>query len=464
MNKFKQLSNDEFQREIHKTQDTFDSIEVTQRLYLTGRKDEVLHLKNCKFGHISIQGEFKELTLTNCNIETLSIWARIENTKINNINNPKAEIDIAKANISKLQIVSLSIKKLSIGTTGSTSIKFATIVLCKLDEFNFLAECKLLRFEHSNNIEKVYCHGTIETTKFNTPLHCLDFKSNNSFYQNISYSNKKEGGELSIEKITSTRIIFYGLPNNANINIKDIVCSELKISKNHSPSGRVTLSHCNNFERIMISETTLGTLNIFNTTLSNSLFASSQSLLNEINWQYVKWPNKANLYALASFENTSQLETLRLLKLNAKRQQDKFNTIKFSAFENEVFRTNNIHEKSFGDQLILILNKISNNHGMNPWRGVLFTIVTCALFFFPGLLFLNNPYWSWGWSNWSDFWVVAGKTTELYAKALYAAHSFDYLKDFKPKGIVFVLDLIGRIFVAYGYYQTIVAFRKFNRN
>ncbi len=164
-----------------------------------------------------------------------------------------------------------------------------------------------------------------------------------------------------------------------------------------------------------------------------------------------------------TFENASR-EACRffkneLLKLNNSIDALKYYEMEMNAYENELKDRKWYNE----NRILLSLNRVSNKYGISWKRGVLFTLIVGALFFLPNIFLLKDSYWSCGWNSWSDFWKVAGITTELYMKAMYAAHSFDYLKEYNPRGITFVFDMIGRIFVAYGYYQTVSAFRKFSK-
>jgi uncharacterized protein YjbI with pentapeptide repeats len=118
------------------------------------------------------------------------------------------------------------------------------------------------------------------------------------------------------------------------------------------------------------------------------------------------------------------------------------------------------------EKFILIFNWLSTNYGTNWSRGVGFTLGTGLIFFLVLVSFLlNEPYFVWGWENWKEFWKVLDTGLEYYVQFLNPGHSFNFMKEFKPspKGVSYAVDAIGRIFVTYGYYQTIQAFRKYKR-
>ena len=119
---------------------------------------------------------------------------------------------------------------------------------------------------------------------------------------------------------------------------------------------------------------------------------------------------------------------------------------------------------NFPERVILFLNQYSNDYGLSWIRGISFTFMAAILFFIPYILWgLNEPYYQWGWDGWSAFWEVSGITVKSYVEFLYAAHKFNFMEQYQPNGFGYVLDMAGRVFITYGYYQTIQAFRKYGR-
>lgn len=111
-------------------------------------------------------------------------------------------------------------------------------------------------------------------------------------------------------------------------------------------------------------------------------------------------------------------------------------------------------------KLSLCLNYMSNTFGRNWGQAVLFTIA-CGFFFFL-LLILSTAEYRLGFSWHSDLFGAFLKfmnplrqfnIKEMFEKPRLTLNSWSYLWDF-----------IGRIMVAYGYYQTIQAFRRYGKN
>ena len=117
------------------------------------------------------------------------------------------------------------------------------------------------------------------------------------------------------------------------------------------------------------------------------------------------------------------------------------------------------------DESILFLNTISNKNGLSWLRGITFTLV-CAIIFFWIINFFGIE------SNQPHFFVLDLKTFhfegvgEIWKRFL----NMFYLTNFKDKFEGVKLNALGetvfflsKIFISYGIYQTIVAFRKFSK-
>ena len=440
-------------------------LEITGDLYIDDLQSDTINLFNCKLENLSITRPLKSLTITACEFNQIEIGNDIDFLSINKIDCENSYISIDHSKIKKLQLLdNPNLSEIDAGSLNTIEIESIHCAKSRIKSIYLFCNSKSVLFGYDNIIEEIKLDGDLKRVHFIYRQH-YGKRHQPSSYGTIAYSNTGNNNGLFFENTIIKRLQIGYCSNNTTIEISQLNCHLILLEKNSfGGDGTFSISDSNEIKKILFTNCTLKQLNIFNSDFRNTSFVTYQSVISKVNWQFVKWSKKLTNYSEEDIDLSYRAETLRVLKVNADRQQDKYNGVLFSSLENEALRqTIRQENKSYGDRFILWLNQISNNHGMNPWQGVFFTALVCALFFFPGLLFLNNSYWNWGWAGWSDFWIVAGKTTELYAKALYAAHSFDYLKDFQPKGIVFILDLIGRIFVAYGYYQTIVAFRKFNR-
>jgi hypothetical protein len=108
---------------------------------------------------------------------------------------------------------------------------------------------------------------------------------------------------------------------------------------------------------------------------------------------------------------------------------------------------NKIIPEKLPEKGILVFNCISNNYDTNWIQGAGFTAGT-AFIFYLAFLSLSN---------------VQVLSFEGYLRFLNPAHSYEFLRQFNPCDWAYIIDAFGRVFIGYGYYQTIQAFRKYKR-
>ncbi|WP_299155841.1 pentapeptide repeat-containing protein [uncultured Christiangramia sp.] len=111
------------------------------------------------------------------------------------------------------------------------------------------------------------------------------------------------------------------------------------------------------------------------------------------------------------------------------------------------------------DLLVLALNKISNNHGKSYMYGIIFTFVMAGIFF--NLSIINTESYKLVDSIWDIKWSNFEEVSPFFWQSLIPTHKFSYMDDLSPNNKFYRYDLIGRIFIGYGIYQTIQAFRKY---
>ncbi|GAL63604.1 hypothetical protein [Algibacter lectus] len=155
-------------------------------------------------------------------------------------------------------------------------------------------------------------------------------------------------------------------------------------------------------------------------------------------------------------------ETYRILKNQLESQKNYIDSIPFRVMENKTLlkesyiklvNGNNV-TRSISDIIVLSLNAISNWFGSSYIIGLLFTVCIAGFFFSLSLNHIGNYVFSLTFSDWE--W-------QYFVQFLNPTHRFDYMKlvDTNPRQWFFIWDFLGRIFVGYGIYQTITAFRKY---
>ncbi|TRX70782.1 hypothetical protein [Carboxylicivirga sp. M1479] len=194
--------------------------------------------------------------------------------------------------------------------------------------------------------------------------------------------------------------------------------------------------------------------------LENSNFNKSLKFYNSefrfLNMEGVRFENIIGLKGIKISNGTQ--ETFRILKHEFLSLNNRIDAFKYFKLEMEAFRKNLKRDKkrwwNSSDRLIIELNRLSNDYS-NDWkRGVFFTIGIGVLFFTLYFLAIVEK---------EKFIDELPSSIGYFVKFLYPAHSFDFMEEYTPCGIAYIIDFVGRIFIGYGYYQTIQAFRKFGK-
>lgn len=113
------------------------------------------------------------------------------------------------------------------------------------------------------------------------------------------------------------------------------------------------------------------------------------------------------------------------------------------------------------EHMLLWLNTISNKNGLSWWRGFVFTIVVACLFFIVinYLGIVNAHFFEWGWKGWDSF----GEVWKNYLNMFYLTDFKDKFSGVKLNALGETVFFISKIFIGYGIYQTISAFRKYGK-
>lgn len=183
-------------------------------------------------------------------------------------------------------------------------------------------------------------------------------------------------------------------------------------------------------------------------------------------YQSVDGLREENVYEKAvSFDGViptqNKLETYRLLKVEFESQKNISEHLKFKLFEKRTLKRI-LNNKSFTwgnafDQITLWLNRVSNNHGTSYSRAFSFILVVGWLFFYGSLLATKTFEFSINIRDW-EF----NKGLGYFVQFLIPTHKFNYMGDeVLLTSCFYLFDFLGRVFVGYGIYQFIQAFRKF---
>jgi uncharacterized protein YjbI with pentapeptide repeats len=155
-------------------------------------------------------------------------------------------------------------------------------------------------------------------------------------------------------------------------------------------------------------------------------------------------------------------ETYRILKNQLESQKNFIDSIPFRVMENKTLLKESFKKlwhghkisRSISNIIVLSLNAISNRFGSSYITGIIFTLSVATLFFNLALSHIGDYVFTANIGDWE--W-------RYFVQFINPTHRFDYMKlvDVNPRQWFFIWDFLGRIFIGYGIYQTIQAFRKY---
>jgi uncharacterized protein YjbI with pentapeptide repeats len=157
----------------------------------------------------------------------------------------------------------------------------------------------------------------------------------------------------------------------------------------------------------------------------------------------------------------NKIETYRIIRKQFDSQNNHIAAAEFYSLELfaqfEDLKASFFRRKAKRENLfILLLNLLSNKFGKSWLRGVFFTMLIGLLFFLTTLI--STKQYSVGFDlskkNIDEF-------GRLFFEFLTPTHKVDFLDDKGPSLWSYFFDFWGRVFVAFGIYQTIQAFRKY---
>ena len=163
----------------------------------------------------------------------------------------------------------------------------------------------------------------------------------------------------------------------------------------------------------------------------------------------------------------NQRETHRIIKNQLISQKNVIDAVPFKVKESKALLVESFQKlrgahtltRPLSNIFVLSLNAVSNWFGSSYIMGALFTILIAALCFNLSISYTEYAADAFNLSS-------IGEGIKNYLIFINPTHKFDYLGDHVISGAFtksgfYIYDFLGRIFVGYGIYQTIQAFRKY---
>lgn len=255
------------------------------------------------------------------------------------------------------------------------------------------------------------------------------------FISNVSFKHLfvEATGYLIIRQITNGKFIF----DYANI-LGHIVMQELDIDSLQMHNASIIGS-------LIVQDIKLKELDLKNTSLIGKLVFNPSDTLNIFDSNIIQ-----------------NRETAYLLKKGKQEEGDSISASHFKRKELQLYLkdcTSNFNPNKVKECIVLLFNKISNDFGQSWVRGIIFTMSFAYIFYllinFYGL---EKTIFRFAWSL-EGF----GTAWKEYLKILNVLNFNDKLDNFKFTALGETLFFASKIFVSYGIYQTVSAFRKFGK-
>lgn len=336
----------------------------------------------------------------------------VDKFRLNNIR--VGEVDIDNVLLSgELKIEGSEIKKLQIKRVGGTN-KRLSITNSKLDEIDFAVS------QLTNTLISECAVATFKLTDANGPDSILNIER--SKINSLEFLNLYNKGIISLRKL---EVPLGGLVSFKATNL-----------------GKADFIYCDFSEAELEFENS----KITEAFLSETEFPKRVSVNGKINH------GQAQLaFGQLATAFQKQGDNIRSLEYNSREIEAHYKSLGFNS--SDFFRKINLG-----------LNFLSNNFGRDWVRGILFSF--CIGFFFFWLLLISTDNFQIGMPT-SNTNLLPAFLKFMNPLRFYELESIfkntTVENEIKLKPFSFFADFGGRVFITYGYYQTIQAFRKFGR-
>jgi hypothetical protein len=234
-------------------------------------------------------------------------------------------------------------------------------------------------------------------------------------------------------------------------------------------------------ENVLFTYTLFAKLGIFRGTICEKGFDISLSIIEgslsifdfelkdyiAIQGELAKMQYESLVHEVGDIPIKNKRETFRILKNIFEKNSDHINSLYYKKLELDTY-DNLLKDKIKSkinpwnnkvNRFILWLNFKSNKHGTSFYSGLVFTTIIGIIFFYLSLISTNTYYATLNPFKWSIDTFT--ESVKYFFISLSPVHKYTYLDSLGPTTPFYIADFAGRIFVSYGIYQTIQAFRKF---
>ncbi|MFC0774064.1 hypothetical protein [Terrimonas alba] len=428
-------------------------------------KDVKSIVENTSFKDCSFNGSYlMEIDRKNdFTLDDISVRNKIElsgnavQVRIQNVNlgqNKEAQLlYLDKLSCQRLIIENVVFEKIDVGRSSVTNwISLNKITANKLIMSGVVVN-GLLKFEESN-VDNL----SLMNIKGDSPKLKIDGSNKfNAFHLPLSSFRVAQifDCEIAVLELSDTNI------KDSFVNIKGVKTKSLMF-RNVYNEGVLTISEMKMASDGVVSiiSSNLGKTDFIYCDFSKAVMRFENSKLTEIFLSETNFPKQVKV---GNNVNHSQAQlAFGQLATAYQKQGDTIRALEYSAREIEAhYYETDWHFSQIFNKINLWLNLVSNNFGRSWIQGVLFSF-SVGILFYCALLISTDEY---------HFYIPNIDTTLIpsFLKFMNPIRFFE-LETLFAKQISLTLnswsyiwDFLGRVFVAYGFYQTIQAFRRFGR-
>ena len=379
--------------------------------------------------------------------------------------------DISDAHFNHPNIIPISISYnnfLSVSKFCDISSKREIII--EKCTFNDVADFSNCLFDKRVTIKKcIFKKGVVfQGTKFTNGLlfsdndvdGCINLKNcvfdgktqifeNKGDISKINFSSSVIKGHLELNSLTGN----LNLASGSSIKLHNLYIE---------PEGYLIFRNIN-IDANLVGEIDFTGANLLGHVVLKNIYLQKFSLTNaviigDLNTEHLKFKDRSDSQTYVRLKNEA-LKNHNSIKAMEYRDKEMI------SYRKELRAQASWRKPYLTNRILLFFNTLSNKNGLSWSRGIAFTLLVAAVFFW-----LIN---FWGIDNHqSQFFILDGdifnfkRNGEIWKQFL----NMFYLTDFKDKfeGIQLnalgeTIFLISKIFVSYGIYQTIAAFRKYSK-
>lgn len=251
-------------------------------------------------------------------------------------------------------------------------------------------------------------------------------------------------------------IRFWHCVINGEIHFEGSNIDDCKVEfSTFSQNGRARFNACSTIKELRLIESTI-----------NGRIDITHSVISKIDMEGTIVPGYINLYE-AAIKDVADRYTARILKDSLYRLNNVIDALHYKSKEMQLYKYELKRDIANGkfikicDYILLLLNTSSNNNGLSWGRGVVFTFGFAFVFFslinFHGIN--QSHFFECGWKGWDSF----GEVWKNYLNMFYLTDFKDKFDGIKLNAFGETLFFVSKIFIGYGVYQTISAFRKYGK-